>query len=67
MIQPQANFKPNYLRLKDAAAYLGVSPQFLHKLHAMREGPPRIKKGRCVMYSIKALDAWMEADQDKAA
>lgn len=59
--------KPAYLRLKDAAVYLGISPQLLHKLHAMREGPPRIKKGRCVLYSIKGLDAWMEADEERAA
>ena len=58
---------PQYLRLKDAAIHCGMSPQMLQKLHALGEGPARIKKGRCVLYSIKVLDAWMEQDQDRAA
>ena len=55
--------KPAYLRLKDAAVYCGMSTSLLMKAHAKGEGPPRIKKGRCVLYSVKALDAWMEQDE----
>jgi predicted DNA-binding transcriptional regulator AlpA len=53
---------PAYLRLKGAAAYTGLSEQMLLKLHRMGDGPPRIKKGRAVLYSIKALEEWMDKD-----
>lgn len=55
-----SDVKRAYMRLKDAAVYCGMSTSLLMKRHAMGEGPPRIKKGRCVLYSVKALDAWME-------
>jgi predicted DNA-binding transcriptional regulator AlpA len=58
---------PAYLRLRDAAAYCGLSAEMLSKLHAKGEGPPRIKKGRCVLYSIKALQEWMDRDQEETA
>ena len=56
--------KRAYLRLKDAADYCGVSVSLFMKSHAKGEGPPRIKKGRCVLYSVKALDAWMEEGRE---
>lgn len=51
---------PAYLRQKKAAAYVGLSEQMLPKLVRKNEGPPRIRKGRAVLYSAKALDEWME-------
>jgi hypothetical protein len=59
--------RPAYLRLKDAAIHCGMSPQMLQKLHGTKEGPPRIKKGRCVLFAIRDLDAWMERDRQEAA
>ena len=63
MLVPNAPAGP-YLRLKPAAAYVGMSASMLLKLHAMGQGPPRIKKGRCVLFSIRDLDAWMAADRE---
>ena len=57
---------PAYLRLKNAASYLGISEQLLLKLHRKGEGPPRIRKGRAVLYPVKSLDAWMERDREPA-
>lgn len=55
---------PAYLRLRHAAEYVGLSEQMLLKLHRMGQGPPRIKKGRAVLFSVKALQDWMEQDQE---
>jgi predicted DNA-binding transcriptional regulator AlpA len=57
---------PAYLRLKDAAKYVGISEQMLLKQHRIGDGPPRIHKGRAVLYSVKALHEWMDRDQEAA-
>lgn len=58
-----AAFKPAYLRIKDAATFVGLSPSMLLKLVNMGQGPPRVIKGRCVLYGIEALRTWMENDR----
>lgn len=58
---------PKYLRLKDAAAYCNLSLSTLMKLQAKKQGPPRIKVGRAVLYSIKHLDEWLAAHTQRAA
>lgn len=57
---------PAYLRLKRAALYVGLFPQTLLNLGYKGAGPPRIRKGRCVLYSVRALDEWMLRDQEAA-
>jgi len=59
--------KPAYLRLKDAAAYCGLSVPTMMKLQAKGKGPIRIKKGRCVIFAIKHLDEWLLRDAERAA
>lgn len=58
--------RPAYLRLKDAAAYCNLSLSTLMKLQAKKQGPPRIKVGRAVLYSIKQLDTWLLAHTQQA-
>ena len=58
--------QPAYLRLHDAAVYCGLSPQMLLKQARKGLGPPRIFKGRAVLYSVKVLDEWMLRDQEAA-
>ena len=64
--QPASESKivPAYLRLPDAAVYCGLSEEMIMKLHRAGKGPSRIKKGRAVVYSVKALEAWMDRDED---
>ena len=59
--------QPGYLRLEAAAEYCSLSPQMITKLTGKGQGPPRIMKGRAVLYSVKALDDWMLRDEEKAA
>jgi predicted DNA-binding transcriptional regulator AlpA len=48
------------LRVKDAAAYTGLSASTLNKYRLSGQGPRFIKAGaRCVVYAIKDLDEWM--------
>jgi predicted DNA-binding transcriptional regulator AlpA len=48
------------LRVKEAAAYTGLSASTLNKYRLTGHGPRFIKAGpRCVVYAITDLDAWM--------
>ncbi|MFI0742924.1 helix-turn-helix transcriptional regulator [Streptomyces sp. NPDC021100] len=56
-----------FLTVKDAAAYLGLSPHTLYVWRHRRQGPPSFRmgpRGR-VMYRREALDAWVH-DQEQA-
>ncbi|MFD3355803.1 helix-turn-helix transcriptional regulator [Streptomyces fradiae] len=56
-----------FLNVKDAAAYLGISPHTLYVWRHRRQGPPSFRmgpRGR-VMYRRTALDAWIH-DQERA-
>ncbi|MEU5083085.1 helix-turn-helix domain-containing protein [Streptomyces sp. DSM 40868] len=56
-----------FLTLKDAAEYLGLSPQTLYVWRHRRQGPPSFRmgpRGR-VMYRRETLDAWIR-DQEQA-
>jgi len=66
MSDEKITIMPAYLRVKDAAAYVGLSEPMLLKLVRAGQGPPRIRKGRCVLYSLKALQDWMNRDEAAA-
>ena len=56
-----------FLSVKDAAAYLGISPHTLYVWRHRRQGPPSFRmgpRGR-VMYRLEALDAWIR-EQEQA-
>lgn len=51
---------PLRLRVKDAAAYIGLSASTLNKYRLLGQGPRFIKAGpRCVLYAINDLDDWL--------
>jgi excisionase family DNA binding protein len=47
-----------YLTTADAARYLAIGRQTLPKLRLRGSGPPFLKFGRTVRYSIEDLDEW---------
>ncbi|MEU8954846.1 helix-turn-helix domain-containing protein [Streptomyces sp. NPDC048518] len=56
-----------FLKVKDAADYLGLSPHTLYVWRHRRQGPPSFRMG-CrgrVMYRLEALDAWVR-EQEQA-
>jgi hypothetical protein len=57
---------------RQAASYLGCSPQWLAVLRMRRAGPDYVKHGSWVRYRVSDLDAWTErhrisTDSGKAA
>ncbi|MER6331399.1 helix-turn-helix domain-containing protein [Streptomyces sp. NPDC001034] len=58
---PRAAVRAAFLNVKDAAEYLGLSPQTLYVWRHRRQGPPSFRmgpRGR-VMYRREALDVWI--------
>ncbi|QFR34641.1 AlpA family transcriptional regulator [Ancylobacter sp. TS-1] len=55
-----ATLPPRYLRTKEAAAFLSLSPRTLEKHRTYGTGPAYRKLGGRVVYSIDDLQAWTE-------
>lgn len=48
-----------HMRVKDAAAYVGVSKSYLDKKRCYGGGPVYFKIGAAIVYAKADLDAWM--------
>jgi len=53
-----------YFTTKQAATYLGLSPQYLEIARHRGEGPPYIKLARAVRYKRSELDDWMASQKE---
>ncbi|MFD7495298.1 helix-turn-helix transcriptional regulator [Streptomyces sp. NPDC059832] len=63
--EPTSAVRTCFLSVKDAAAYLGISPHTLYVWRHRRQGPPSFRlgpRGR-VMYRRTALDAWVDEQE----
>lgn len=54
------------LRVKQAAAYVGVSKSYLDKARCCGGGPTFVKLGTTVIYRSEDLDAWVAANRQPA-
>lgn len=54
------------LRVKQAAAYVGVSKSYLDKARCYGGGPTYAKLGTTVIYRSEDLDAWVTANRQPA-
>lgn len=52
---------PAHLTTRQAADYLGLSPNTLSRWRWSGDGPPFKKLGRAVRYGVADLDAWAAA------
>ncbi len=50
---------PRYLRIPQAASYLGLAPKTLYRL-AEEKRIPHIRNGRTLFFDRLALDKWMQ-------
>ena len=49
-----------YLRVKEAAQYIGLAASTLAKKRLSGDGPPFIKAGpRIILYDVLDVDAWL--------
>ena len=53
------SINPRYLRIPQAATYLGFSAKTLYRM-AEEKRIPHIKKGRTIFFDRNALDKWMQ-------
>lgn len=52
-----------FLSKDEAAAFLHISPRTLSRWHAEGSGPPRIKRGRIILYSQDSLAKWLHRQE----
>ncbi|MFD6435864.1 helix-turn-helix transcriptional regulator [Streptomyces venezuelae] len=64
---PTGEVRAAFLNVKDAAAYLGLSPHTLYVWRHRRQGPPSFRMGSRgrVMYRREGIDAWIR-EQEQA-
>lgn len=55
-----ATLPPRYLRTKEAATFLGLSPRTLEKHRTYGTGPAYRKLGGRVVYAVDDLQAWAD-------
>ena len=63
MAPKTASGLPDLLSAKEAATFLKVSVLWLAKARMTGDGPPYIRIGRSIRYSVPALLAWLKSRQ----
>lgn len=53
-----------YMEPEELAKELGVCWRTLHRFHLNREGPPRVKIGRKVLYRREAVKEWLRSREE---
>ena len=59
MISPAHEIIPRYLRVRQAAIYIGLASKTVYRLAEERR-IPFIRKGRTLLFDRLALDKWMQ-------
>jgi hypothetical protein len=54
-----------FLRRGQLAQQLGCSTRKLDRMHALREGPPRVCVGRTILYNIESVRAWLRSQEEQ--
>lgn len=55
----------DFLTPNELAEALGVSERTLARMHAMRNGPPRCRRGNIIVYFNKSVTEWLLASETK--
>jgi len=58
--------QPKYLKIGEMAHFLGVSKDYLRNRQGteFREGKHFFKKGKLIFWSVEAMTAWVESNDD---
>lgn len=62
-----ATVQAEFLRIKPASAFIGMSPAFLRKEARLKRGPERIRCGKVLLYPIAGLRRYMSDRTEQAA
>lgn len=54
-----------YLTSERLAERLGVHPSTLAKWRMARSGPPFVRVGKRIMYSLSSVESWMQANEQQ--
>jgi excisionase family DNA binding protein len=60
-----AKFADDYFTKATLSKALGTSKRNLERLHQLRQGPPRIKIGKLVLFRREAVDEWLAKNERK--
>jgi predicted DNA-binding transcriptional regulator AlpA len=56
---------PDFLRREELAKELGCSARTIDRWQALREGPPRVRIGRTILYNVESVRNWLRSrEQD---
>lgn len=53
-----------YITMDELSEQTGWSKRTIQRRHAMREGPPRVKVGRLILYNTNAVRIWLESNTE---
>lgn len=56
-----------YLRIKEAAQFIGMSTAFLRKEARLKRGPDRARVGKCLLYSVASLRRYVADRTERLA
>lgn len=56
-----------YMRLREAASFINMSPAFLRKEARLGRGPERVRCGKVLLYPMAGLRRYMTERTEKAA
>jgi predicted DNA-binding transcriptional regulator AlpA len=56
-----------YLRRKELAKELGCSARTIDRMHALRQGPPRVHVGRTILYNIQSVRDWLRSREQQSS
>ena len=58
---PPGGLLDDYLTPAECAAELDINPRTLERWHRLREGPPRTRLGRKIIYHRESLRRWLRS------
>jgi phage terminase Nu1 subunit (DNA packaging protein) len=58
-------FTDKHMTREQLASVLDISIRTLDRWHARRNGPPRIKQGKLILYRTDSVDKWLQSRESQ--
>lgn len=58
---------PDYVRIREAAQLINMSPAYLRKVARLGIGPERVRCGKVLLYPVTGLRCWMAQHTERVA